>query len=38
VPTVKQAVAATATEAGDTKNFIPPDKLLGLIKTRLKGR
>lgn len=38
VPTVKQAVAASATEAGNDKNFIPPDKLLGIIKTRLKGR
>lgn len=35
---VKQNVVEAALQAGDNKNFIPPDKLLGIIKTRLKGQ
>ena len=37
-PKVQQIVIDAATQAGDGKNYIPPDKLLGIIRTRLKGQ
>ncbi len=38
VTTIKDAVSTTAQQSGNEKNFIPPEKLLGIIKSRLKGQ
>lgn len=34
---VKTAITETAGQAGDEKNFIPPEKLLGIITERIKA-